>query len=71
MKEEAFEFVGIVSFISISLGFWLREPKVLGNSLLFGGCLVGCINAFIWMVIVPILNAIKTQKKVKGKSDEN
>ena len=71
MKEGAFWFVGILSFISISLGLWLREPKVLGNILLFGGCLVGCINAFIWMVIVPILNAIKTQKEIRRKSDEN
>tara|TARA_R110002050_G_scaffold242915_6_gene379260 strand:- start:413 stop:616 length:204 start_codon:yes stop_codon:yes gene_type:complete len=67
MKEGVNWLLAILSFISISLGLWLREPKVLGNILLFGGILVGCINAFIWLIIIPMLNEIKTQKK----SDEN
>tara|TARA_R110002153_G_scaffold41194_1_gene117605 strand:+ start:280 stop:483 length:204 start_codon:yes stop_codon:yes gene_type:complete len=67
MKEGVYWLLAILSFISIFLGLWLREPKVLGNILLFGGILVGCINAFIWLIIIPMLNEIKTQKK----SDEN
>ena len=71
MKEGVYWLLAILSFISICLGYWLNEPKVLGNFLLFGGILVGCINAFIWLIIVPMLSEIKTEKKIREKSDED